>query len=579
MKDFEWILIPQASDFHIGSSYYPIHVGNHKLIINKQPERPFYSFEKDNSKLFLWGFPNFANIKSGPDDLINNYLEEGFKVFERIKGAWLGILIDGDAIQIFNDKLGLYKFFYADLNEGIIASSDFWMISSLVPDGNVSKKNILTYLVKHYFIEDQTILEEVKKSLPASKLFLKNDLKEISQYFSIDKLLKEATIENSNKDVIESALLLWKRLIKENIEGVNPDKLFLTLTGGLDSRLVLAGFKSQGVSPNTFTFGSSKSMDVMEAVRISEQLKLNHYPFDLRNDLKENFSNLAKENIKNGMSLISISRTFRNEAYKSLKGHASKLFFGFIGSEVLRGGVFPDGLMYSGLATDYWSKQYSAERNYLNYDFIENNNESKIVIEGLISKKWMQNPDSYIFNHIVPNHFAQDINLINNIGIEGVCLFWDDDFVKFISKTSYFVDNSKKETLSTNGHLKRIQGPGFTCNLISKLDYDCAKLKLGKGYSPMDFHRSKYIAGLKYVFHKTLNVNSKPQMVLTYGAWYKNYLLDLFSNSNVEELGIKKPELLNSLKIHTGQTEKSYLIYTLIANLLLINEEIKNCRS
>lgn len=507
-----------------------------------------------------------------------DYYKKDSGAFLLLKFNYTSIIYDEKEISIFNDREGIDKFFYIKLPIGIIASNDFWWVFKHLSNYNLSVKNIGNYLLNNYFIGNQTIVEEIKKSIPATLIKISESKIQIDNYFSKTEELKNKKINYTQKESLEYSKSLWTNILEQSYNYINENPS-ITLTGGLDSRLILSGLRNKGMQTNAFTFGNSQSMDVQIAIQLSNHLHLNHYHFDIDNNFYKNFHDNAVKVIRTGMSLVSIGRSFRYLAYSDFSNHTNHLYFGFIGSELLRGGVYPDGLMYSDVVTDYWTNELKDFESYFKNTFLDLDPSIKNeILNNSLNYEWMKNPDTYVFTHVIPNHFAQDFKLLDSFNMQGVAPFWDYDFVEFIQQTPYFINNNKKSSLSKHGHLKRIDGPKFTCVLISYLDKESAKFTLGKGYSPLDYSKSKYLAGLKFVTHKVFGKKLKYSPVLKYTEQYKIFLESVFNDYSYNELPLNKNKLINYLKNHSGWSEKSYLSFTLCANLILINNELKSIK-
>ena len=62
----------------------------------------------------------------------------------------------------------------------------------------------------------------------------------------------------------------WKSIIKQYTDYLKPKALSMTLTGGIDSRMILSAFLNLGIKPNAFTFGNPHSFDGVIAAKLAE---------------------------------------------------------------------------------------------------------------------------------------------------------------------------------------------------------------------------------------------------------------------------------------------------------------------
>lgn len=568
----DWLIIPKDK-YKLADGYELKFSNDYYYLCLESEIDSCYCGASQNEGIFIFGYilPRLeTHYKNDPESLFNLYKEKGINFLQNFKGVFTMIILSKEDIIIATDQFGVSKFFYTIINNKIIAVNNFHKLKKII-DYNISLHNIYLYFLFNYFIGDTTLYKEIKKSKGAE--IIKGGRKiEIKRYFDLYEFLRNRDIKYNRVTTFDYAPQFWRTLINQYLSYFGRSKIAQTLTAGLDSRMILAGFRSNGFNPDTFTFGNEKSMDVLYAKKIAKALNLRHSCIYPDKTFFENFENYAINTVYSGNGLVTLYRAHRFDAYKKLSQTIETVFFGFIGSEVIRGGVYPDGLIYPKFVLELWLNKDLNIRNYLANSFIMVEEKTIKEVEEIVrGYNFYMNPDTHIFEVIVPLHFGQDIRLLEKLNINSVAPFWDIDFLEFQKQTPFFVDNTRKKELSTMGHFKRRKGPYFSTKIVSVLDKDNAEISLGKGYSPRDYDLSPIYAGVKFYLHRLFNKKAYTTPNFSYGVWFKNFLKGYYSNNNL--LFIKsKDEILSLINETKGHDELAFLSFVKNINVDLISK-------
>ncbi len=231
-------------------------------------ETPFYriySDQKSNqiiSENFEWisGFPNFLGNASS--------------------GHFVKFKFHPDKLLIDLDPLGLRdSFLFKGKNEIIISTRIDWLrnfINFEFDFTNFGSK----WLFTHQF-NTNAIIKNIERLISSSyeinfaTLTVTKKPKEVN--FSKRKYSKNNFIE----------------LLTEQLEGIN-NKIALSLSGGLDSRVMLSILLSTKNIFETHSFGTLKSPDVEIAAEIANEFNLEHYFFEDKFNNVDLLANLQK---------------------------------------------------------------------------------------------------------------------------------------------------------------------------------------------------------------------------------------------------------------------------------------------
>lgn len=569
----DWLIIPKDR-YRLANEYELKFSNDYYYLCLEREINSYYWNVSQNEGIFIFGYilPRLeTHYKNDPKSLLSLYREKGINFLQNFKGVFTIIILSKEDIIIATDQFGVSKFFYTIINNKIIAGNNFYELKKIV-NYNISLHNIYLYFLFNYFIGDTTLYKEIKKSKGAEIIRCGRKI-EINRYFDLYEFLRNRDIKYDRATTFDYAPQFWRTLINQYLSYFGRSKIAQTLTAGLDSRMILAGFRSNGFNPDTFTFGSENSMDVVFAKKIATALNIKHYHFFPDNDFFKKYEVKALEVIEKGESLVTLFRAHRYDAYKKLSEISKVIFFGFIGSEIIRGGVFPDGLIYPKFVLDLWLGKNISIKSILEENYIKLDNKILKQVEHKVFEEYdfYKNPDTHIFELIIPLHFGQDIRLLEKLGIYSVAPYWDIDFLDFQKSTPFFIDNSRKESLSKFGHFKRRKGPYFSTRIISILDKESSKIPLGKGYSPWDYQVSDYYAGLKFIFYKNFCKKRYYIPNFAYNGWFKDFLKGYCSDNNL--LFIKsKDKILSLINKTEGNDELAFLPFVKNINVDLINK-------
>ncbi len=178
----------------------------------------------------------------------------------------LVIYIDGK-LSIMNDHLGLYQIFYN--TEQTIFSNSFLSVAKSVRDKDVSIQELYEYIFTGSTYGNKTIYknirildrEEIKEVFPLSTTIPKR-LPNLDYHGESELNVLVELVTNDLKSYFE--------MLKNNF----GENFSAALSGGYDSRLMLALMMNVGVNPLLYVSGNKTSSDVKIAKLISEKENL-----------------------------------------------------------------------------------------------------------------------------------------------------------------------------------------------------------------------------------------------------------------------------------------------------------------
>jgi len=513
------------------------------------PEDKYYYDLSSNSGIFIFGYYFYrlnATPVSGLNGLFNRLKEDASDSFHLIKGVYTIVVIRNGVFSVFNDPLGISKFYFS--NDQTLYAGRLKYVKRHV-DAALSRDHLLEYFVFNYSLNGRTFYKNINYSTPASCFRLMPDGKvRFSEYVDMVDYLSRPEYKLPKKEVFNHAVTTWDGIIQQLKSSLN-ENASLTLTAGLDSRIILGGFIKQGITNyNTFTFGNEQSSDVVYAKLLAEKLSIPHrhiYPDKLFFD---NFKGHAAKIAELGDSLVSIYRAHRRSmGYDRL-----------IVSDIAMH-CWQQGLIESFLNDEMQSSKLSS-LGFSSFDFI---------LDQKDNYRYISHPMHYLFKVVIPLHFSQDVLMNMNMGWRTLLPFLDLDYLDFLKNTLYFDLNDYANYKRMN-YRRRINGLYYSARLVRELNPALAAFSLGKGYSPDDITKSTLLFFLKAAIYKMINKNMHKQANFSFGKWYWSYLNKYFTENSLEEVGLNKLYLKEKLnKIQPSGGELHFLDFTKAINIHL----------
>lgn len=284
----------------IGSNYYEYY--------------PIRKFETEKYLIFLEGhIYNKNDLKSELQQLANIIFSHKDNIEEKIR-TWL-MEQDGEFLillqnkengcwGIINDVLGRLPLYFYNDDENLILSREIRFITSVVDNLKIDKIGLAQYLYFGYGLNNRTFIHNIERLPPASFLYLSEN----------SKLLNKKTVyrfnfeeKNNSKSIDDTVKLLEDELITACKNRATSERNnILSLSGGLDSRVVAVGLNKSGTPFNSFTFESDlpiESSDLVCAREVAEKLKLTWEKILLKPAYGKDIKFIL--DIKGGMNIIS----------------------------------------------------------------------------------------------------------------------------------------------------------------------------------------------------------------------------------------------------------------------------------
>jgi asparagine synthase (glutamine-hydrolysing) len=207
------------------------------------------------------------------------YLSYADDFILKLRGDFSGFIYSKQADKwlVFTNPTGSKRLFYFENTHFFIFASDLKEISFLLTQLSIpfqlDMNAVYSLLTYGFMLQDLTIISEVKRLSPGSKINIDNFELTINEYFNL-KNIPETTDDKSK--IIENMDILFRKAVGLEFE---KDKAYhykhvATLSGGLDSRMTVLvadklGYKEQ----LNFNFSESNYLDELISKEIASDFR------------------------------------------------------------------------------------------------------------------------------------------------------------------------------------------------------------------------------------------------------------------------------------------------------------------
>lgn len=280
---------------------------------------------------FIYGITGYDDDVS-PELIEKLYREEGIIFVNRLRGSFAGAIKHNEEIYIFTDHTSSIPIYYHTDGMNTSFSDKLMNLSTTIKLKNqildINNFAIISLLTYGYMINDNTVFNSIRKLVPGS--YFNNSPLSINQYYKIDN--SKNIVKMDTYRIIDKFDKIFNNII-EMINNKSKGKIILTLSGGLDSRMVLLKTLNINSSIKTITFANENSLDHKISQQISKDYKLDHLFVPLSNG----------DYLRDIQSSIDISgnlTAYHNSAHllyclKQIQTNDSVLLTGIIGDGVL----------------------------------------------------------------------------------------------------------------------------------------------------------------------------------------------------------------------------------------------------
>ncbi len=265
---------------HLGilnSEPQPIFNEDKSLCIMMEGE--IYDYQDLKKDLISKGYE--FSINNDPELVLRLYQHYGEDFVHKLNGEFILAIWDSkwQKLLIANDRYGARPFYYVEHNGRLLFASE---VKAILEDRTFNKVvnnlAISDFISLGYILGDKTYFEGINLLPPASILVYDRDGLSIKAYWDIN-YAEDYESYSEESYVEELSNLLWQAL-ERCMQGNH--EIGTTLSGGLDTRTIVAYIDKKHYPLHTFTYGPAGCSDAKLAEMVADCLGTTHHFFDLK---------------------------------------------------------------------------------------------------------------------------------------------------------------------------------------------------------------------------------------------------------------------------------------------------------
>ena len=213
--------------------------------------------------------------------LVHLYEEEGPDFVKKLNGWFSGVVLDtrrGKAV-LFNDRYGMQRIYYYEDACGFYFSSEAKALLKAIPALRaIEMQSVAEYICFDCVLNNQSYFPHVHLLPGGSTWIFDRGIADRRCYFNPIQLENQSRLglQQFSEELIETFRNLLPRYLMGETVGIS-------VTGGLDTRLIMACLPYDSRQIKTFTFGGMyrDSMDVRLGRKVSRACSLEHHTLRL----------------------------------------------------------------------------------------------------------------------------------------------------------------------------------------------------------------------------------------------------------------------------------------------------------
>jgi asparagine synthase (glutamine-hydrolysing) len=273
----------------------------------------------------------------GPSYLVHLY-EEDPSFPAGLNGRFHGLLTDRlrRTATLFNDRYGMHRLYYHRSNDAVYFAAEAKAILEVRPELRSADPRGLGELVScGCVLDNRTVFKDIHVLPPASAwVFRNSSIESKGTYFRSQEWEDQAPLDP--EPYYEEILKIFSRNLPRYFNGHQP--IAMSVTGGLDTRMILAWHKLTPGSLPCYTFGGMfrDCRDVTVARQVTRVCQQPHEVIRVGEEFLSRFPHYAERSVYLTDACVDVSRSPDLYAQERAREIAPVRIVGTFGSEVFR---------------------------------------------------------------------------------------------------------------------------------------------------------------------------------------------------------------------------------------------------
>lgn len=274
---------------------------------------------------------------SGGGWLVRAYEELGGKFFAELNGLFSGLLVDFQQQRawLFNDRYGIERLYWHESAGALYFASEAKALLEVVPElRNFDPQGVAQYLQYGCTMGEQTLFQGVRLAPGASLWSITPSSRALRRYFTpaqweAQPALNAAEFESSFRATFD-------RVVPRYLE--HAPQVGISLTGGLDTRMILAALGPERAKLNSYTFCglTRETVDVTIARQVADACGMPHQVLPINEDFFRRFGDYADRTVRHTDGCFGVLGAHEIYFHEQARRVAPVRLTGNYGSEILR---------------------------------------------------------------------------------------------------------------------------------------------------------------------------------------------------------------------------------------------------
>jgi asparagine synthase (glutamine-hydrolysing) len=272
--------------------------------------------------------------------LLHRY-EEGRTFLPSLNGMFHGLIADKarGTVTLFNDRFGMHRLYFYQSDQTFYFATEAKAILSVCPEiREVDPRALGEFAALSCVLEDRTLFKDIHL-LPAASAwtFRNGNLVQKEKYFDPQEWEQQSTLgADAYFEELRSTL---SATLPRYFAG--DQKMGIALTGGLDTRVILASHLPAPASLECYTFGSSyrDTQDVRIARKVAKICSQPHQVIEIGEEFVRKFPEYAARSSYLSEGSIDVYRAADLYVSEKARQIAPTKIVGTYGSEIVRQAV------------------------------------------------------------------------------------------------------------------------------------------------------------------------------------------------------------------------------------------------
>ena len=270
--------------------------------------------------------------------LVHLYEELGIKCLEKFNGWFSGIVLDlrEQKMMLFNDRYGLSRIYWHENEHGLYFASEAKSLLKVLPE---LRQVDLTSLGELFScgatLQNRTLFSGISL-LPAGSVWTFSPGQRVHKQAYFEKESWERQAPLGEAEFSERLEETWTRVLPRYFRGRQP--MALSLTGGVDSRMILSWAPPSPGSLPCYTFGGPNRdcMDVKIARKVAKACQQPHQVLPVNGSFLSEFPTLAERAVYLSDGSMDVTGAIDLYIQRKARQIAPVRITGTYGGEILR---------------------------------------------------------------------------------------------------------------------------------------------------------------------------------------------------------------------------------------------------